>query len=89
MKASSNALRWILLAVIAISFAINYAGIFDPKMDTNGDNYQYYQLAHSLARGDGYVTDFEPVQTRTCISLRATRPSWPCSSRSSPTTSSP
>ena len=63
MKASSNALRWILLAVIAISFAINYAGIFDPKMDTNGDNYQYYQLAHSLARGDGYVTDFEPVQT--------------------------
>ena len=63
MKVSLNekTLRWLMLAVIVVCFAINYSAVFDKKMDMNGDNYVYYQLARSLAKGHGYVSDIGPV----------------------------
>lgn len=60
MKLNDKLLRWIFAALIAISFAINYAGIFDKKMDMNGDNYYYFLLAQSLADGKGYVSEIGP-----------------------------
>ena len=44
-----------------VCFAFNYSSIFDKKMDMNGDNYVYYQLARSLAQGHGYVSEIGPV----------------------------
>ena len=63
MKVSLNekTLRWLMLAVIVVCFAINYSAVFDKKMDMNGDNYVYYQLARSLAKGHGYVSEIGPV----------------------------
>lgn len=63
MKVSLNekTLRWLMLAVIVVCFAINYSAVFDKKMDMNGDNYVYYQLARSLAQGHGYVSEIGPV----------------------------
>ena len=63
MKLNDKVLRWLFPALIAISFSVNYAGIFDRKMDNNGDNYYYFMLAQNLAEGKGYVTDIglEPV----------------------------
>ena len=53
--------RWVLLGVIAICFTVNYCRIFDPKPDLNGDNFQYFLLAHSLAGGHGYVSEIGPT----------------------------
>ena len=63
MKANKNWIRWALLGIIAVSFVVNYCRIFDPKPDLNGDNFQYYLLAHSLAAGHGYVSEIGPVAT--------------------------
>ena len=60
MKLNDRLLRWLFPALIVISFAINYAGIFDRRMDINGDNYYYYMLAQNLAEGKGYVSDIGP-----------------------------
>ena len=60
MKLNDKVLRWLFPALIVISFAVNYAGIFDRKMDINGDNYYYYMLARNLAEGKGYVSDIGP-----------------------------
>ena len=63
MKVNLNekTLRWLMLAVIVVCFAFNYAANFDKKMDMNGDNYVYYQLARSLAKGHGYMSEIGPV----------------------------
>ena len=61
MKINEKHLRWLFPLLIAISFCVNYAGIFDKKMDTNGDNYHYYLLAYSLASGQGYYSTIGPV----------------------------
>lgn len=57
MKVSEKHLRWIFLILIVISFAVNYAGHFDRKLDPNGDNYHYFLLGHNLATGHGYVSN--------------------------------
>ena len=62
-KINEKILRWLFLLAVAISFCVNYGRLFDRKLDTNGDNYQYYLLAHSLATGQGYVSDIGPVPT--------------------------
>jgi len=61
VKVNERTLRWLMLAAIVVCFAINYSTIFDKKMDQNGDNYNYYQLARSLALGHGYVSEIGPV----------------------------
>ena len=61
VKVNEKALRWVMLAIVVACFAWNYAGVFDKKMDMNGDNYVYFQLARSLAQGRGYVTDVGPT----------------------------
>ncbi len=60
MKVNEKTLRWLFLAIITVSFIVNYAAIFDKKLDVNGDNYMYYLLAHSLSTGQGYVSDIGP-----------------------------
>lgn len=59
MKVNKNLLRWGLLAVIAISFAVNFSSVFDSKLDRNGDNLCYYFLGRNLAEGNGYVLGYE------------------------------
>lgn len=63
MKQNKKYLKWALLGVIAISFAINYSSIFDPKPDQNGDNFCYYFLGKNLSEGNGYILGYEPVPT--------------------------
>ena len=55
MKAKNN--RWLLIAccaVLALIWAILATKTFNPKPDLNGDNFNYYIYATSLATGHGY-----------------------------------
>lgn len=61
MKIKQSWILWIFRLAIVACFAFNYAAVFDRKMDMNGDNYVYYQLARSLAQGHGYVSEIGPV----------------------------
>lgn len=63
MKINEKLLKWLLLLLVVISFCVNYARVFDRKMDTNGDNYHYYLLAYSLASGHGYYSTIGPKPT--------------------------
>jgi len=63
MRANRNILRWMLLLVVAICFVKNYSGIFDPKLDQNGDNFAYLFLGKNLADGNGYSMSFLPEKT--------------------------
>lgn len=60
MKINEKYLRWLFPLLIVISFCVNYAGIFDKKLDMNGDNYHYYLLAYNLAYGYGYNSTIGP-----------------------------
>lgn len=53
----------LLLAIICVVFAYNYKSVFDPKLDINGDNINYFLLAKALTEGDGYVDMFSPNLT--------------------------
>lgn len=52
---------WILTAVhvalICIAFAWAYSYAFSPRLDLNGDNAKYIELARSLAGGHGFATE--------------------------------
>ena len=48
----------IYLIVITIVFAVSYTGIFDHKMDLNGDNLCYYALGEALEKGDGFTSQW-------------------------------
>lgn len=63
MKINEKGLRWLFLAIVTVSFCVNYAALFDKKLDSNGDNYHYYLLARSLSQGNGYVSDIGPEPT--------------------------
>jgi len=60
MKVSEKILLWVCRLLIVVSFCFNYPRVFDRKMDTNGDNYNYYLLAQNLAEGKGYISDVGP-----------------------------
>ena len=61
MKENNRWILWVCRLAIVVSFCFNYVHVFDKKMDTNGDNYYYYLLAHSLAAGHGYVSEIGPT----------------------------
>jgi len=63
MKLDEKKLKWLFLLLIVISFGVNYYRLFDRKLDTNGDNYHYFLLAHNLATGNGYYTTIGPEPT--------------------------
>lgn len=48
-------LRFYPYLVVVVLYTSAYLYIFDPKLDLNGDNYQYLNLSYSLMQGDGYV----------------------------------
>ena len=50
--------RSLLIAggVLAVVFALVYAYVFDVKLDLNGDNVHYLNLAKNLSEGHGYST---------------------------------
>ncbi|GHV34856.1 hypothetical protein FACS1894178_3220 [Bacteroidia bacterium] len=52
-KKNSN--NWLYLLLIAIVYWIVYATFFDAKLDLNGDNATYIQLARNIANGYGYA----------------------------------
>ena len=60
MKIDEKKLKWLFLLLVVISFGVNYYRLFDIKLDTNGDNYHYLLLAHSLATGEGYYSTVGP-----------------------------
>ena len=53
MKANKTIIG-ICCAVLAIVWGILAAKTFNPKPDLNGDNFNYYIYASSLATGHGY-----------------------------------
>lgn len=46
--------KYLPIAIIALLFAVIYSYCFDSKLDLNGDNASYIQLARTLADGLGY-----------------------------------
>ena len=55
MKLSPVIKKCIYPAGLALLALLVFAYIFDPKIDSNGDNCHYYILASSLAAGNGYT----------------------------------
>lgn len=54
-------LPWVLIAIICAVFIAGYKAYFDPKLDPNGDNINYFLLAKSLAEGQGYKDIVPPI----------------------------
>ena len=54
-------LPWVFIAIICAVFLVEYKAYFDPKLDPNGDNINYFLLAKSLAEGNGYMDIIPPV----------------------------
>ena len=52
MKAKTRTI--IHLILIAVTFIAAYSYVFDPKLDLNGDNATYIELARNMAEGHGY-----------------------------------
>ncbi len=48
-----NKLIYIILLII---FLISFSNIFNPKLDLNGDNFDYLLLAKAITQGKGYVS---------------------------------
>lgn len=48
-------ITYILLAVFVAYFAFVFSSTVDPKLDLNGDNAHYIQLARNIADGHGYA----------------------------------
>jgi len=46
--------QYILLLLLAIVFSVLYADAFDSKLDLNGDNVRYMQLAQNISQGVGF-----------------------------------
>ena len=53
-KKSFNPIHIYCVALVII-FSVVFSHVFDPKLDLNGDNANYYIYATALANGDGYV----------------------------------
>lgn len=51
------------IAGIILSFFVLYAGIFDTKIDLNGDNINYYYLAKNLVERGQYAYYYDANQT--------------------------
>lgn len=47
--------NYIFLLILAVVFAFVYTQIFDSKIDLNGDNAHYLQLANNMSQGLGYT----------------------------------
>lgn len=45
----------LFLTLLTIIFLVAYNYIYDPKLDLNGDNVNYYLLGRSIAHGKGYT----------------------------------
>ena len=43
------------IAAVSLLFLSNYTGIFDEKIDMNGDNIHYYSLGTAIAQGKGFT----------------------------------
>lgn len=54
-KVNKKSLIYILLIIAA--FVASYSYTFDKKLDVNGDNARYIELARNLASGHGYSTE--------------------------------
>ena len=54
-------LPWVFIAIICAVFIAGYKAYFDPKLDPNGDNINYFLLAKSLAEGQGYKDIVPPI----------------------------
>ena len=54
-------LPWLFIGIICAVFLVGYKSFFDPKLDSNGDNINYFLLAKSLAEGNGYKDIIPPV----------------------------
>lgn len=54
---ANNIVTLIHVALICIVFAWAYSYTFNPKLDLNGDNAKYIELARSLAGGHGFATE--------------------------------
>lgn len=52
--------NWLYIGILIIVFILSFTYIFDPKIDLNGDNCTYYQLAKSITSGKGYVRITSP-----------------------------
>jgi len=58
---SSDKLKIIVSQLILIiAFAISYYYIFDIKLDTSGDNFNYLNYAKSILEGNGYSSPYTP-----------------------------
>ena len=53
-------LHVLFLLTIGVLFVFNYKASFDPKLDPNGDNINYFLLGKALSEGEGYVDLFPP-----------------------------
>ena len=54
MNTNSMKHNYLFLLILTVVFAIVYVRIFDPKLDLNGDNARYIQLAKNISAGLGY-----------------------------------
>lgn len=52
---NSRMMLVVMLVVIAVSFIRTYSGVYDVKLDLNGDNIHYYALGKALAEGKGFT----------------------------------
>ncbi|MBQ7162147.1 MAG: glycosyltransferase family 39 protein [Bacteroidales bacterium] len=57
MKANSNVIRWVHLALIVVVFIFSFRYIFNEKLDLNGDNAAYIELARNIAQGHGFTNE--------------------------------
>jgi hypothetical protein len=55
ISSNKRSYRWVLYIVFPTLFLLVYWSIFDPKVDLNGDNANYYILGKALSLGEGYV----------------------------------
>ena len=50
-----SALPYVYCSILLVLFASHWPGIFDERLDGNGDNASYYILGKALYLGEGYA----------------------------------
>jgi hypothetical protein len=64
---------WVYIISTVILFIVTFSYIFNPKLDLNGDNCEYYLLATSIAGGHGY----SDVTNEACNPVNGFPPGYP------------
>ena len=60
LRVKKNYTHLIYQSTLILIFIISYIYVFDVKLDLNGDNFEYLNLAKSIFEGKGYSFLYSP-----------------------------